>query len=457
MTIVPALFVLAVAAVSPGVRALPVRSLAVGIQTGQQAEQEQTHDIGAALWSMRRSAQERDWRECVRWAGIVLAMPHGSIALIRAEVLLYRFAAERALASDAAPHTLAEFESIIADEGDLDWLALQMRLLRNSLGDELPRENQPDTFEPAPDGLWTTATPEDHGLDARPLAAHLEHCKKSGADAVLVARGGAIVQEWYSPLYHEPVYTMSSVKSITGLLAGVLVDAGKLDVSQRVGAFVPEWNEGDRASVTVEHLLTMSSGLPRVRGGVGMNAGGDATAYCAGLDIQYEPGERFVYSNEGVQLLSPVLETAAGVPLWEFARDELFAPMGLTTTEMRRDSVGNTLTYADARTTLRELARFGQLVLDDGMVGDRSVISSEWLDAMAKPSEASAGYGYLWWLYEDPKVVAMQGYLHTSVWVFPELDIVVARVQSRPYLHAVEAYEPGKMFAWIGAAAGESR
>jgi|GEM_PF-3346175 len=455
MTIVPALFTLAIAAVPPGVLALPTLPSAMSTQTGQQAEPEQTHDIGAALWSMRLAATERDWDGCIEWAGIVLDMRQGTIASIRAEVLLYRFAAERALGSDAASETLAEFESIVGDKADLAGIALQMRLLRTSLGDALAEGDEPEAFEPAPDGLWTTATPEAHGLNPDPLEAHLEHCQRSGADAVLVARGGAIVQEWYSPLYDEPVYSMSSVKSITGLLAGVLVDAGKLDVDQRVGEFVPEWNDGDRAGVTLEHLLMMSSGLPRLRGGVGMNAGGDATAYCVNLDIEYEPGERFAYSNEGVQMLSPVLEQVAGVPLWQFAHDELFTPMGLTRTEMRRDNVGNTLTYADAKTTLRELARFGQLVLDDGMVGERRVISAAWLGAMSTPSDAYDRYGYLWWLYEDPKVVAMQGYLNTSVWVFPELDIVVARVQSRPYLHAVEAYEPRKMFAWIEAAAGD--
>ena len=119
---------------------------------------------------------------------------------------------------------------------------------------------------PAPpegDGFWQSADPAALGLDAGAIREHLALAKASGADAVLVAYRGKVVSEWYSPRYRTPAYTMSSVKSITGLLAGLLVADGKLAVDDPVSRFVPSWADGRRGRVTVRHLLTMTSGLSR--------------------------------------------------------------------------------------------------------------------------------------------------------------------------------------------------
>ena len=121
---------------------------------------------------------------------------------------------------------------------------------------------------PAPpevDGFWQSADPAGAGPRRRgDRGAPGGTAKVSGADAVLVAYRGKVISEWYSPRYRTPAYTMSSVKSITGLLAGLLVADGKLAVDDPVSRFVPGWAEGRRARVTAARLLTMSSGLSRI-------------------------------------------------------------------------------------------------------------------------------------------------------------------------------------------------
>ena len=109
---------------------------------------------------------------------------------------------------------------------------------------------------------------------------------------------------------------------------GLLVADGKIAVDDPVSRFVPGWAEGRRGRVTVSHLLTMTSGLSQAglpNRGVGFAA--DRNAYVLGLEPASEPGTRWEYSNEGVQLLSPVLEKAAGVPLQDYARDRRFRPL----------------------------------------------------------------------------------------------------------------------------------
>ena len=160
---------------------------------------------------------------------------------------------------------------------------------------------------------------------------------------------------------------MSSVKSITGLLVGLLVADGKVALDDPVSRFVPEWADGRRGRVTVRHLLTMSSGLTRaVEPGKSVGFAADKTGFVVGLEPADEPGTRWEYSNEGVQLLSPILEKAAGMPLHDYARDRLFRPLGMNDTRLRLDAKGHAWTYADAETTLRDFARLGELMRNKG-------------------------------------------------------------------------------------------
>ena len=295
-------------------------------------------------------------------------------------------------------------------------------------------------------GFWKKAEPEKLGLDARAVERHREHAQRSGADAVLVVYKGRIVSEWYSAGYKEPIMTMSSVKSWTGLLVGMLIDDGKIkSVDDPVSDYLPEWKEGEKTKVTVRHLLTMTSGLKRRLGkeagpdqSVGFTT--DKTAFVLKLPLAYKPGERWDYSNEGAQLLSPLLDKAAGRPIQEYARDRLFKPVGMSRTRLQEDAQGHAWTYADAETTLRDFARVGVLMLNKGRWGEAQVVPEKWVSESTRPCPQNKSYGYLWWLLDDPPGFATKGYRDTNCYVFPSLDLVVARMQNTPGPEG--AYEP---------------
>ena len=132
-----------------------------------------------------------------------------------------------------------------------------------------------------------------------------------------------------------------------------------------------------------------------------------------------EPGSRWDYSNEGVQLLSPILEKAAGVPLQDYARERLFRPLGMDETRLRLDAKGHAWTYADAETSLRDFARLGELMRNKGRWRGRQVVPEAWVDASTQPCPRNTSYGYLWWLIDNPKGFAARGYLDTNCYVFP--------------------------------------
>lgn len=306
------------------------------------------------------------------------------------------------------------------------WLPREVARLREELA---PRKASPVRD----DGFWRAGDPATLGVDVPALESHRRLCERTGADACLVVRRGRIVQEVYSARYRVPMYAMSSTKSITGLLVGMLIDDGKIvGVDEPVCAYIPEWCRGGRGKVTLRHLLTMTSGLPRMFD-EGVASTNDKNRFVIGLSPSKEPGTAWAYSNEGVQLLSPILDKAAGEPIQEYARKRLFEPLGMRDTRLHLDGKGHAWTYADMETTPRDLARIGLLMLNKGVWQGRRILSEAWVEQSTRRSqEFQTDYGLLWWLYANPKGYAALGHLNTNLYVFPEQELVVVRMQSKP-------------------------
>lgn len=320
---------------------------------------------------------------------------------------------------EVALDTLHQFDQHCREIPETHWLRREVDQLR------------PPTV--VDDGFWQVADGASLGMDAGALAAHQQLCEQTGADACLVVHKRRLVQEWYAGTYRAPAPAMSSTKSITGLLVGMLLDDGKIkSLDEPVCTFLPEWCSGSKREVTLRHLLTMTSGLPTTQeGGVGTVS--DKNAYVIGLTPAHQPGKVWAYSNEGVQLLSPILDAVAGEPIAEYARKRLFEPLGMKDTRLRLDQANHAWTYADMDTTPRDLARIGLLMLQKGMWDNQRVISEGWVEAATGPSQdLNKRYGLLWWLYENPKGFAALGYLDTNLYVFPNLDLLIVRMQRKP-------------------------
>jgi CubicO group peptidase (beta-lactamase class C family) len=300
-----------------------------------------------------------------------------------------------------------------------------------ALRGQLPSSSRPATI--TGDTFWRTASPRDDGeLNASALKAHEALCQRTSADACLVVHHDRIVQEWYSTRYTSPMYAMSSTKSVAGLLTGMLIDDGRItNVDASVCSFIAAWCSGRRAKVTLRHLLTMTSGLPVMPdSSVGFVT--DKNAYVVRLVPTSEPGTTWAYSNEGAQLLSPILDRAAGEPIQDYARRRLFEPLGMDSTRLHVYP-DHAWTYADMETTARDFARLGVLMLHDGMWNGRQIVSAGWITRSTRPSQSlNPHYGFLWWI--DPEIggYAAHGHLDTDLHIIPDLDLVIVRMQSKP-------------------------
>ena len=240
------------------------------------------------------------------------------------------------------------------------------------------------------------------------------------------------MQEWKAPDHDYGPYMglASATKSLTALLAGMLIGDGQIGgVDDPVAQYLPEWTAGAEAGVTIRHLLTMTAGLGRLRPPESVLAAPNATAFVLDLPLAHAPGERWSYSNEGVQLLSPILEQAAGMPLAAYARERLFAPIGARWARFDVDEYGNTVTFGGAEGQLRDLARIAQLVLNRGRWNGQQVVPAGWIEALATPAPQNPYYGYLWWLDPESDALWAAGDLDRILLVMPEHDLVAVRLQ----------------------------
>jgi hypothetical protein len=334
--------------------------------------------------------------------------------------------------NDAAKAALAAFDGHCSNVEIDAGLAAELSQLRRELAGTRVDSS-------ADDGFWPVGDPVALGLNPHALEQHRSLCEETGADACLVVFKRQIVQEWYSRRYRRPVYAMSTTKSVTGLLVGLLIDDQRIrSTDELVCAYVSQWCAGRRGRVTLRHLLTMTSGLPTMRdSSVGFVA--DKNAFVLRLSPTSDPGTRWEYSNEGAQLLSPILDRAAGEPIQDYARKRLFEPLGMRDTRLHLDVRQHAWTYADMETTPRDLARVGLLMLSKGVWRGRRIVSEAWIDASTRPSQGlNSEYGLLWWLHSDPPGFAGHGHLDTHLHVFPALDLITVRMQAKPFSGVAE-------------------
>jgi CubicO group peptidase (beta-lactamase class C family) len=227
--------------------------------------------------------------------------------------------------------------------------------------------------------------------------------------AVVVLHNGKIIAERYAPEIgvdtRLPGYSMS--KSVVNAFVGILVRQGKLKTDGP--APVGEWKEASdpRHAISIENLMRMTSGLDLDETNTGFDPSsqilsleGNMAEAAARAPLKALPGMRWHYSSPSTLILSRIVKNALGPPenVEQFARRELFGPLGMTTMTLEFDGagtpVGSTFFFGSAR----DWARFGQLFLLDGMVEGKRILPEGWVNWSAAPTvEANVGYGAGFW------------------------------------------------------------
>lgn len=328
--------------------------------------------------------------------------------------------------------------------------------------------------EPEPDNSWTLDAPENHGMDPAVLTRLHEALAGSSVYAMVTAKDGVLIDEYYGEGYDEtsvfPLHSCS--KSFTGALVGIAIDEGLFGgVDDPLSDYLPQAAEPEDArkrQITLRHLLTHTSGLEWYEWGGGQSnwaefqSAPDWVAYILGRRLTAEPGAAFNYSTGNTHLLSAALQQAAGKSLLEYGREKLFEPLGMDSVVWRADPQGVTDGGNGISMTARDAARFGQLYLEGGVWNGRRLIPADWLAQSTAAQnngagDGTGGYGYQWWVrsfgeggYDTYYAFGAWG---QYVFVVPELDLVTVIASHYPQ----NSYAPRPFFTDYVLAAYDGR
>jgi len=232
--------------------------------------------------------------------------------------------------------------------------------------------------EPAP--VLRQGTEETAGVKKGTRAALRKVCqewyKESGEPfVILIARKGVIIlHEAFGDRPDGPVTlnTASEIASISKLITGVMfaqfVDQGLIDIDDPVGKFLPDFPVKGEKAITLRHCFTHTCGLSGHEEWGGVHNPWLDNIIANQLPV-IEVGKRHEYNGMGYDLAGKVMEIVSGKSIFRLLKENFFDPLGLKHTVMEED-----LAFS-CHTTAKELAIFGQLMLNKGSYGDKQFFS----------------------------------------------------------------------------------
>jgi CubicO group peptidase (beta-lactamase class C family) len=233
--------------------------------------------------------------------------------------------------------------------------------------------------------------------------------------AIVVVKDGRIIAERYADGIgiDTPLLGFSSTKSVISALAGILVRQGKLKLDQP--APVAAWRNPDdpRHAITIDQLLRHTAGL-KLGSSLQASLGAalepvnqmkfmetDMASFAEAARLETPPDSVWNYHDGNYLILSKlILDATGGKPadFLRFARAELFGPLGMHHVTLEFDGAGTPEGSTQMLASARDWARFGQLYLNDGVVGGKRILPEGWVKYSASPTpNAFVGYGAGFW------------------------------------------------------------
>lgn len=288
------------------------------------------------------------------------------------------------------------------------------------------------------------ASPESQGVASSAILAFVEaaeHLPCGELHSVLLARHGRqIAAGWwhpYAPEYPHMLYSLS--KSFTATAIGLLLEDGKISLDDLVLDYFlaeapPDPSEHLRA-MRVRHLLSMSTGhaadaLPNLDRRLGESW---MRAFLS-APVVFAPGTHFLYNTSATYMLSAIVQRRTGQRLLEYLRPRLFGPLGIEHPTWEQSPEGIDTGGFGLNTTTADIARFGQLYLQQGRWQGRQLLPEAWVREATTCQIANGedaendwqqGYGYQFWRCRQGAYRG-DGAFGQFCLVLPEQDAVLA-------------------------------
>ena len=262
---------------------------------------------------------------------------------------------------------------------------------------------------------------------------------------------------WERDMLHD---IMSVTKSITSVCIGIAVDHGFIEsVHQSIFDYLPEHRHlgtGGKDKITIEHLLTMTSGLKWSEWSAPYSSQAndavalwlppchDPIACVLEKPLINEPGKSFTYSGGGTIVLGEIIKNATKMDIDAFSKKYLFQPLGIDNFSWGLKFENDVIEAAGGlKITPRDMVKIGAVFLNMGTWNGKRIVSGQWVDKSATPfpgnhginipgeDSGRNGYSYSWWTKTFKPgmggipMYAASGWGGQHIMVFPGLNTVV--------------------------------
>jgi CubicO group peptidase (beta-lactamase class C family) len=332
-------------------------------------------------------------------------------------------------------------------------------------------------------------SPEAAGMSAKRLAV-IDDVLNQGLDrgnmpgaVVLVAHQAQVVyhkafgfrqvEPEKVPMTPDTVFDLASLTKPVATATSVmsLVEQGKIELQKPVAAYIPEFAVNGKESITVEQLLTHMSGLiPDNHMRDYQDGVEESFRRIHELKPTSEPGSKFKYSDVGFLVLGELVERVSGKNVHQYSHEWLYAPLGMTETgylpaedlrsraavtqqregrwmqgevhDPRAYALQGIAGHAGLFSTATDLAKFGQMLINGGRLGDVRVLKQQTVELMRAPYQVSSGLRTRGWdmksAYSSNRGDLMSdsafghgGFTGTAMWVDPDQQLIVVFLSNR--------------------------
>jgi CubicO group peptidase (beta-lactamase class C family) len=289
---------------------------------------------------------------------------------------------------------------------------------------------------------WEFSSPEAEGMNSQILNGIDDYIKQKRyrlINSVLVIKNEKIIFEhYYNKFNKNSRHNIKSVwKSILSITLGICLDKGIIkSLDEPIMNYLPEFTQNNHMyhkAITIKHLLTMSSGIywnpgihyhcPMM---VQMMRTNNWLSHLSDIAMSEYPGNKFIYKEWDVILLSAVIGKAASRTAYEVCKEFIYDPLHIESGAWSQspDNVSYTVMKGEENSDLsaRDLGKIGLLFLNNGMFNGQRIVSEDYIRQAVSVSKASAGYGYLCWLFDGG--YACRGFGGQEVSVYPKNKLI---------------------------------
>ena len=291
-------------------------------------------------------------------------------------------------------------------------------------------------FDAVYEQAFVRATPENQGISSdlfTALLRELDASKDTEMHHFMALRHGKVICECNFAPYPKGMWhiTHSMCKSITGMAIGMLIEEEKLKLDENIYDIFPNhinaFSKIFRPVITVENLLTMTSGITFNESGI--VSGNDWLGSFLNASVNGKPGTEFQYNSLNTYVLSAIVTKRTGETLTEYLTPRLFGPLGITKYYWETCPKGITKGGWGLFLCAEDMAKLGQLYLQRGKWNGQQLVSEYWIEISTarhlKTQNDTYGYGYQLWMEQRPGSFEYNGMLGQNVIIYPDMDMVL--------------------------------